>query len=173
MTDCATQLMRFETHSSLAVEAAFDGGRITSDGGVVWLAKMDCELGLCQRISEHVPEWRNRKGRHSLVWLIRQRIFQIERAATMTMTAPPLMPSMRRPWRQVGATTAVLGFDQSTMRATMGPSSSIQTATTLKRSAMGQNRKPNMPDPLFARVSKSGSLRIRLLGWCSHYMCEA
>jgi hypothetical protein len=77
MTDCATQLMRFETHSSLALEAAFDGGRITSDGGLVWLAKMDSELGLCERISEHVPEWRNRKGHHSLVSLIRQRIFQI------------------------------------------------------------------------------------------------
>ncbi len=77
MRDCATQLMRFETHSSLALEAAFDGGRLTSDGGLVWLAKMDEELGLCERISEHVPEWRNRKGRHSLVSLIRQRIFQI------------------------------------------------------------------------------------------------
>jgi hypothetical protein len=77
MTDCATQLMRFETHSSLALEAAFSGGRITSDGGLVWLAKMDSELGLCERISEHVPEWRKRKGRHSLVSLIRQRIFQI------------------------------------------------------------------------------------------------
>ena len=77
MKDCATQLMRFETHSSLALEAAFDGGRLTSDGGLVWLAKMDEELGLCERISEHVPEWRNRKGRHSLVSLIRQRIFQI------------------------------------------------------------------------------------------------
>jgi hypothetical protein len=77
MTDCATQRMRFETQSSLALEAAFDGGRITSDGGLVWLAKMDEELGLCEAISEHVPEWRNRKGPHSLVSLIRQRIFQI------------------------------------------------------------------------------------------------
>jgi hypothetical protein len=77
MTDCATQRMHFETHSSLSVEAAFDGGRITSDGGLVWLAKMDEELGLCEAISEHVPEWRNRKGRHSLVSLIRQRVFQI------------------------------------------------------------------------------------------------
>jgi hypothetical protein len=77
MTDCATQRMRFETQSSLALEAPFDGGRITSDGGLVWLAKMDEELGLCEAISEHVPEWRNRKGRQSLVSLIRQRIFQI------------------------------------------------------------------------------------------------
>jgi hypothetical protein len=57
MSDCATQPMRFETQSSLALEAAFDGGRITSEGGLVWLAKMDSEMGLCQAISECVPEW--------------------------------------------------------------------------------------------------------------------
>jgi hypothetical protein len=77
MTDCATQMMRFETQSALALEAAFDGGRITSDAGLVWLAKMDEQLGLCQAISECVPEWRKRKGRHSLASLIRQRILQI------------------------------------------------------------------------------------------------
>jgi hypothetical protein len=77
MTDCATRPMRFETHASLALEAAFDGGRITSDGGLVWLSEMDSELGLCEAISEHVPEWRNRRGLHPLVSLIRQRVFQI------------------------------------------------------------------------------------------------
>lgn len=77
MTDCATQKMRFETETALALEAAFDGGRITSDGGLLWLAKADSELGLCEAISEHVPEWRKRKGRHSLSSLVRQRVFQI------------------------------------------------------------------------------------------------
>ena len=77
MDDCATQKMRFETEAALALEAAFDGGRITSDAGLVWLAKMDEQLGLCQAISECVPEWRKKKGRHSLASLIRQRVFQI------------------------------------------------------------------------------------------------
>jgi Transposase DDE domain group 1 len=77
MTDCATSAMRFETQSALALEAAFDGGRITSDGGLVWLSEADSELGLCERIAEHVPEWRKRKGRHSLQALIKQRVFQI------------------------------------------------------------------------------------------------
>ncbi len=77
MHDCATQPMRFETQTALALEAAFDGGRLTSDGGLVWLSEMDEELGLCERISEHVPEWRKRKGRHSLASLLKQRIFQI------------------------------------------------------------------------------------------------
>jgi Transposase DDE domain group 1 len=77
MTDCATSAMRFETHTTLALEAAFDGGRITSDGGLVWLAEADSELGLCERVAEHVPEWRKRKGLHSLQALIKQRVFQI------------------------------------------------------------------------------------------------
>ena len=77
MQDCATQPMRFDTQTALALEAAFDGGRLTSDGGLVWLSEMDEELGLCERISEHVPEWRKRKGRHSLASLIKQRVFQI------------------------------------------------------------------------------------------------
>ena len=77
MGDCPTQTMRFETDTALALEAAFDGGRITSDGGLLWLARMDSELGLCEAIAECVPEWRRRKGRHSLLSLVRQRVFQI------------------------------------------------------------------------------------------------
>jgi hypothetical protein len=43
----------------------------------VWLAEADSELGICERIAEHVPEWRKRRGRHSLQALIKQRVFQI------------------------------------------------------------------------------------------------
>ncbi len=77
MGDCATQPMRFETDCALALEAAFDGGRITSDGGLVWLSKMDREMGLCEEVSECVKEWRTRRSRHSLPSLVRQRVFQI------------------------------------------------------------------------------------------------
>ena len=77
MSDCATNEMRFETQAALTLEAAFDGGRITSDGGLLWLAEVDSQMGLCEAISECVPEWRTRKGRHSLLSLIRQRVFQI------------------------------------------------------------------------------------------------
>jgi Transposase DDE domain group 1 len=69
--------MRFETPTALALEAAFDRGRLTSDGGICWLAKADSELGLCETIADYVPEWRRREGRHSLVLLVKQRVFQI------------------------------------------------------------------------------------------------
>jgi hypothetical protein len=77
MNDCATTKLRFGTQTALALEATFDGGRLTSDGGLVWLAELDKELGLCQKMAEHVPEWRKRRGHHSLVALMRQRVFQI------------------------------------------------------------------------------------------------
>ncbi len=77
MKDCATPPLRFET-TPLELEAAFDGGRITSDGGILWLAVTDRELGLCEAIAEHVPEWRGgRSVRHSLATLVRQRVYQI------------------------------------------------------------------------------------------------
>ena len=68
--------MRFET-TPLALEAAFDGGKLTSDGGLIWLAKADEELGVCEEIASHIPEWRGPSVRHSLVTLIRQRVLQI------------------------------------------------------------------------------------------------
>jgi catechol 2,3-dioxygenase-like lactoylglutathione lyase family enzyme len=46
-----------------------------------------------------------------------------------------------------GATTVVPGFAPSTIRLTTGPSFSIQTTTTSKWSAMGQDRKPKPSAP--------------------------
>ncbi len=77
MEDSATSLLRFET-APLELEAAFDGGRITSDGGLLWLAETDRDLGLCEAMAEHVPEWRTgRSVRHSLLALVRQRVYQV------------------------------------------------------------------------------------------------
>ena len=77
LTGQAAVRMRFETPTALALEATFEGGRLTSDGGICWLAKADTEMDLCKTIADHVPEWWRREGRHSLVALVRQRIFQI------------------------------------------------------------------------------------------------
>jgi hypothetical protein len=77
VSDCATQKIRFETPTPLALEAAFDGGRLTSDGGLTWLAEVDKELGVCQAMAKHIPEWRSRRGRHSMVSLLKHRVYQI------------------------------------------------------------------------------------------------
>ncbi len=77
MIDSATSPIRFDTPTSLALEAAFDGGRLTSDGGLPWLAQADRELGLCAALAACVPEWRRGSVTHSLEDLVRQRVYQI------------------------------------------------------------------------------------------------
>jgi hypothetical protein len=56
---------------------AFDGGRLTSDGGLVWLAEADDQLGLSEAYSRHIPDWRRGPVQHPLRLLVRQRILQI------------------------------------------------------------------------------------------------
>jgi hypothetical protein len=59
------------------LEAAFDAGRLTSDGGLPWLAEADEALGLCATLAACIPEWRQRIVRHSMATLVRQRVYQI------------------------------------------------------------------------------------------------
>src|SRR5919199_1193380 len=73
----ATTDYAVSTPTPLPLHTAFDGGRLTSDGGLPWLAHADTALGRCALIASFVPEWRKRTGQHSLETLVRQRIFQI------------------------------------------------------------------------------------------------
>jgi hypothetical protein len=60
------------------VTAAFDGGRITSDGGVMLLAEAERRLGLAGKLAAVIPDHRD-PGRtvHSLADILRARIFAI------------------------------------------------------------------------------------------------
>src|SRR5918912_3328021 len=77
MTHSATGRLRFRSFTGGPVHAGFDAGRLTSDGGLVWLAEADQALGLCEAFSACIPEWRRGPVQHSLATLVRQRIFQI------------------------------------------------------------------------------------------------
>jgi hypothetical protein len=59
------------------LEATFDGGRLTSDGGLPWVSEAEAALGVCRALAGAVPEWRRGPVRHSLAALVRQRVFQI------------------------------------------------------------------------------------------------
>ena len=74
---CATPTYEFATATALALEAACDGGRLTSDGGLPWLAEAEAATGICAALAACVPEWRRGTVRHSLAVLVRQRVFQI------------------------------------------------------------------------------------------------
>jgi hypothetical protein len=60
------------------VSAAFDGGRITSDGGVMLLAQADRRLGIAGRLAREIPEKRDAdRVVHLLPDILRARIFAI------------------------------------------------------------------------------------------------
>jgi hypothetical protein len=59
------------------LRARFDGGQVTSDGGLPWVARAEAALGVCAALAAGVPEWRRGGVRHSLEALVRQRVFQI------------------------------------------------------------------------------------------------
>jgi len=73
----ATLRPRFRLFSRLSLSAAFDAGRLTSDGGLVWLGEADQSLGICEAVALCIPDWRRGPVVHTLPTLVRQRIFQI------------------------------------------------------------------------------------------------
>ena len=75
--DSATPTYRFANDTALPLAARFDGGRVTSDGGLPWLAEAEAEVGVCAALAACVPEWRRGHVTHSLETLVRQRVFQI------------------------------------------------------------------------------------------------
>lgn len=77
MSQSTTAALRFDTPNSLPVEVTFDAGRLTSDGGLPWLAEAEAALGLCAALAAEVPEWRRGPVVHSRATLVRQRVFQI------------------------------------------------------------------------------------------------
>src|SRR5215469_18231495 len=55
----------------------FDAGRLTSDGGLVWLAHADTRVGVSAAFAAQVRDWRRGPVRHPLALLLRQRLLQI------------------------------------------------------------------------------------------------
>src|SRR5262249_5234749 len=73
----STSAVRFATAAGVPLVAAFDGGRLTSDGGLPWLAEAERALRLCDTLAACIPDWRRGPVRHSRATLLRPRIFQI------------------------------------------------------------------------------------------------
>lgn len=76
MSQSATSV-RFDSSLPLPVDARFDLGALTSDGGLLWLREADDALGLCAALASVIPDWRRKHIHHSIETLIRQRVFQI------------------------------------------------------------------------------------------------
>lgn len=74
--ESATPSVHFAT-TPLPLAATFDGGRLTSDGGLPWLAEADAALGLCATLGARIPDWRRGKVQHAVEALVRQRVYQL------------------------------------------------------------------------------------------------
>jgi hypothetical protein len=60
------------------VSAAFDGGRITSDGGIMLLAQAERRISIADRVAQVIPDERDAsRVTHLLPDILRARIFAI------------------------------------------------------------------------------------------------
>lgn len=75
-TECTSVQMDFKGLGRRKVQAAFDGGHISSDGGAVLLREVDRRLGLSEKLSGCFTDHRNPdRIEHSVCELTRQRVF--------------------------------------------------------------------------------------------------
>ena len=73
MNQSATAPLVFAPPVTPPLAVDFRGGWLTSDGGWTWIAEADAALGLCPALAAAIPD-RRRRGRHTALELLRQRI---------------------------------------------------------------------------------------------------
>ena len=70
--------MKFRWVKNRKISINFNGGHITSDGGMLLLQKIDNKLGLTKKISRRIKDLRIKgKVKHKILTMIRQRVFGI------------------------------------------------------------------------------------------------
>lgn len=76
MTQCNLSTFTFQPLGSRNVIAAFDGGKITSDGGGLLLARLDTHFSFTQHFANCFTDHRDpERIEHSVLDLVRQRVF--------------------------------------------------------------------------------------------------
>lgn len=76
MTVCNTKMIEYSRCKRRKVQAEFNGGDITSDGGVMLLREIDRRLKLTKRIAASLNDPRcSRRTRHNLLSMLRQRVY--------------------------------------------------------------------------------------------------
>ncbi len=78
MTEDTTAIFRFPAIGREKITAAFDGGRLSSDGGVMLLAQAEHRLGIAERLARLIPDRRDpARITHAMPEMIRARILAI------------------------------------------------------------------------------------------------
>ncbi len=70
--------LRFTSSKGRSVEGRFDGGQVSSDGGLILMREADRRLGLIKAVAGRLEDGRQRgKVRHQAVTLLRQRVMAL------------------------------------------------------------------------------------------------
>ncbi len=81
MTICNPEQLEFPVCKGRRVEAAFDGGNVTSDAGVLLLRQADRRLDLLRRVARRLSDPRRKNScEHTLLAMLRQRVYGIAMA---------------------------------------------------------------------------------------------
>ena len=78
MTECTQSRFEFAAHFRQKVEADFQGGSLTSDGGSLLLRETDRRINLVQRLAACFEDYRDQaRTEHSLETMVGQRIYAL------------------------------------------------------------------------------------------------
>nr|WP_229360675.1 IS1380 family transposase [Fuerstiella marisgermanici] len=77
MTECSREKLLFEGHGRREVCAAFDGGKITSDGGGLLLREVEERFGILRSFTASFTDHRSEHSEFSVEELLRQRVMGI------------------------------------------------------------------------------------------------
>src|SRR5690606_15762695 len=78
MQKTSLKKIRFSSAKRQAVEGTFDGGEVSSDGGLVLMREADRRLGLLSAVARRLDDRRQSgKVRHAAVTLLRQRVMAL------------------------------------------------------------------------------------------------
>ncbi len=111
-TQCNESQMHFQGHGRRKVEADFDGGRVSSDGGVLLIREVDAQLNIIDEFAQCFTGYRDPELiEHTLEELIRHRVYRALRRGMKTSTttaiccAMPCWPwrSARKMWKEKNA----------------------------------------------------------------------
>src|SRR5262245_20371255 len=76
MTECKEGKLSFQAHGARAVEAAFDGGLITTDGGALLLRELELKQSMVSEFARCFTDHRDQQAiEFTVEELVKQRVF--------------------------------------------------------------------------------------------------
>jgi hypothetical protein len=152
MSQSATPALAFPVVGRTPLQVDFLGGRLTSDGGLPWIAEADAALGLTDQVAQCLPDWRLRRGHHSVAEVVTQRIYQIacgyeDQNDATTLRSDPLL-------KQVCGRLPLTGPDLasqptlSRFENAFGPRDCYRVALALGQIYLQQRERDGIPEQI-------------------------